>query len=129
MGTEQRLATSCTPSLKPEMESFLRNHPHLLTALGLSCKISTEHQNIISHDEAKPQPDLDNVHTSQTAEEPELSQSSKKSTGVPQETTSESSSDDDADANNNPRMPSHDINNIGSTKSIVQPVIRPLIKL
>ena len=38
IGTQQRLVSSCTPSLKPEIESYLNDHPHLLNALGLQKK-------------------------------------------------------------------------------------------
>ena len=97
VGTEQRLVTSCNLSLKPEMEGFLRDHPHLLTALGLSHKASNVQLNSASPEEVTPQPDLDIVHTPQTAEEPVLSQSTNNSDSTSHKTNPESCSEDIAD--------------------------------
>ena len=73
IGTQQRLLSSCTPSLKPEMESYLNDHPHLLTALGLQKKSNVTQDESQPGEEAKLQPDLDKPSTPLSAEVPMLS--------------------------------------------------------
>ena len=83
IGTQQRLVSSCTPSLKPEMESYLNDHPHLLTALGLQKKSNVIQDESLPGEEAKLQPDLDKPLSPQSAEEPALSQIVYKSPNTP----------------------------------------------
>ena len=67
IGAQNHMFSSCNPSLKPEMEDYLNEHPHLLKTLGLVKEYPTQN-NIVNR-----QPDLDYPDTSDVAEAPMLS--------------------------------------------------------
>ena len=115
VGTQQRLVSSCTPSLKPEMESYLSNHPHLLNALGLRKQSSVTQDDSQPHEEAKLQPDLDNTPTLQIAEEPVLSPSTDTSSNTPNRSTPEQNTMESLDKTND--SPNTNVNDVVAQES------------
>ena len=70
IGTKHCVQSSCTPLLKPAMENYLSEHPHLLKALGLTKTLPITD----TITEVILQQDLDIINTSEKAEDPELGQ-------------------------------------------------------
>ena len=68
IGTQNHVQSSCTPLLKPAMENYLSDHPHLLKALGLTKSLPTNDTST----EVNLQLDLDINDSSDKAEDPEL---------------------------------------------------------
>ena len=96
IGTERHVQSPCTPLLKPAMETYLSDHPHLLKALGLTKTLPANDTST----EINLQPDLDINDSSDKAEDPELGQP-PLSTGKPDPDPASVKTDQSSSENDN----------------------------